>query len=65
MDLSVEDVSASLADFTARLEIVRMAGGVAVMDVVNGVATVPTGWILDDYTQFYVQSTLFSGVGSA
>lgn len=54
MELTAEFVQQILASFLRRSEMIRLAGGVALKDVVDGTAIVPDGWVIDYETQFYI-----------
>jgi hypothetical protein len=54
MEMTAKDVRDILSDMEKRVAEIRAIGGVALMDVVDGKTAIPSGWVLDLATNFYV-----------
>lgn len=48
------DTEEILNEMFARVREIKALGGVALMDVVDHMASVPEGWVLDPMTSYYV-----------
>lgn len=53
MNISEEHIRQVLTYFFRRCELVKAAGGIALVDIVNG-AEIPEGWIYDTETDYYL-----------
>ncbi len=54
MGITPEFIEETLSSFFRRCELIRLAGGIALMDVVDRRATVPAGWHLVVATEYFV-----------
>ena len=54
MILTAEMVEDVLTAYFRRCALIRLAGGIALQDVVNRTAVVPPGWVLDAQTDYYL-----------
>ncbi len=57
--LTQEFIAYTMALFYDRVNTIKMAGGIAYRDVVNGDCVPPKDWVFDVYTQYYVPPNLF------
>jgi hypothetical protein len=54
MEVTTKQIEEILGSFFRRCELIRLAGGIALRDVVDRTATVPAGWVLDEQSYYYV-----------
>jgi hypothetical protein len=57
-ELTADDVRRAMAAMNDRCHSVRAAGGIPLYLVVDALRTVPVGWVLDPYTDYFVPPNL-------